>query len=64
MTESQARQQFTTAQVKLEKAFAEFSQTKGALEAITGQCASVNAQLTNAFSQAAGGTGKPLQADY
>lgn len=64
MTEYQARQQFTTAQVKLEKAFAEFNQSKDELEAITGQSASVNAQLTNAFSQAAGGAGKSLQADF
>lgn len=64
MTESQARQTFTVAQVKLEKAFAEFNQAKGALEAATGQPAGISTQLTTAFSQAADGTGKPLQADF
>lgn len=62
MTEKQARQVFTTAQLKLEQSFAEFIKAKGALESITGQSASMNSPLAKAFSQVA--SAGPLMAEF
>ncbi|WP_370678807.1 hypothetical protein [Comamonas sp. GB3 AK4-5] len=64
MTETQARQTFTAAQLKLEQAFTEFNKAKGALESITGQRAAMNTPLINAFSQIAGAADGPVLADY
>lgn len=64
MTEFQARQKFTAAQVNLEKAFAEFHQARGALKAFIGQVPSMSVELTAAFTQVADGAGKSIQADF
>lgn len=64
MTETQARQAFTTAQLKLEKAITEFNQAKTALESITGQRAAMNAPLINAFSHMTGASDSLVLADY
>lgn len=64
MTETKARQAFTTAQLKLEQAFTEFNQAKAALESITGQRAAMNAPLINAFGHMAGAADSLVLADY
>lgn len=52
MTEAQARQTFSEAQIKMELAFSEFNQAKSMLENITGKPASMNNGLIRSFSQA------------
>ena len=52
MTEAQARQTFSEAQIKMELAFSEFNQAKSMLENITGKPASMNNRLIKSFSQA------------
>ncbi|MBS7348674.1 MAG: hypothetical protein KIG95_00630 [Comamonas sp.] len=64
MTEAQARQEFSAAQLNMEQAFAALNKAKQTLESITGCKAYVNSKLIQSFSHAAKADDGYVQAEF